>query len=164
MASVAGSWFSGWGAASKQEENWANDLAEAQHLLRDIAIDLQDRDAKFRRGADAARLTAGIRRRVHSYSVARAWSQSRVPSAPLARRADAPTACAACAPTCAGTRSRRAGPKRCRSAAQCAVRRRARRKISTMGSRLEHLELEALPQLSLCAGLTCMCSTLVWHA
>jgi len=67
MASVlSSSWLSGWGAPSKQEQDWTNDLAEAQLLLRDIAIDLQDREAKFRRGADAARLTAGIRRRAAS--------------------------------------------------------------------------------------------------
>lgn len=64
MASVAASFFSGWGAPSKAEGEWSNLLAEAQHLLRDIAIDFQDRDARSRRGADGARLTAGLRRRV----------------------------------------------------------------------------------------------------
>ncbi len=64
--SSASAWLSSWGAPDKRETDWSNELAEAQHLLRDVAIDLQDREAKFRRGADAARLTAGIRRRVSS--------------------------------------------------------------------------------------------------
>ena len=64
MASVAAGFFSSWTAPSKLESEWSNDLAEAQHLLRDIAIDFDDRDARFRRGADGARLTAGLRRRV----------------------------------------------------------------------------------------------------
>ena len=86
MASVATSFFSGWGAPSKAEGEWSNLLAEAQHLLRDIAIDFQDRDARSRRGADAARLTAGLRRRVWGKDQSvrlLCFSSCRAPPAPV---------------------------------------------------------------------------------
>ena len=57
-------WLPGWVTeAANAEELYQRQLAEAQMLLRDVSIDLQDRDAKERRGADSARLTAGLRRR-----------------------------------------------------------------------------------------------------
>jgi hypothetical protein len=62
-ASGLSSWLPAWALGdSTREAAWSDELAEAQLLLRDIAIDLTDRDARFRRGADAARLTAGLRR------------------------------------------------------------------------------------------------------
>lgn len=40
---------------------WTTEFAEAEHLLRDIDMSLQERDFKQRRGADAAKITAAVR-------------------------------------------------------------------------------------------------------
>jgi hypothetical protein len=88
----ASAWLASWsGAPSAKETEWANELAEAQHLLRDVAVDLSDREAKFRRGADAARLTAGIRRRVAARGAFR-------PGWPLGCRGSQRRACAPALP------------------------------------------------------------------
>lgn len=84
---MASAWLSSWTGPSQHETDWVNELAEAQHLLRDVAIDLQDRDAKFKRGADAARLTAGIRRRVR-YGAPRPRGQASGPAAAPAGRGE----------------------------------------------------------------------------
>jgi hypothetical protein len=94
MASVAAGFFSSWTAPSKLESEWSNDLAEAQHLLRDIAIDFDDRDARFRRGADGARLTAGLRRRVDQKTRRAGYRNAK----DLAARAYASARHAVCAP------------------------------------------------------------------
>jgi hypothetical protein len=109
----ASAWLSSWGAPDKRETDWSNELAEAQHLLRDVAIDLQDREAKFRRGADAARLTAGIRRRV--------LVSFGVPSAALWAGRRRAAAAAAATPLCAHARV--AATRRLASAARLVSRR-----------------------------------------
>jgi hypothetical protein len=56
------------GVPSARELEWSAEEAEAASLLRDVAVDLDDREAKAKRGADATRLTASIRRRVRPVS------------------------------------------------------------------------------------------------
>ena len=155
---MASAWLSSWTGPSAAETEWVNELAEAQHLLRDVAIDLQDRDAKFKRGADAARLTAGIRRRVRHGT----WPAFG-PGFAAGCRAGRPPRCAARAPRAAtlctrarvGAAARDVLPARRLASRKptltgLAAARPVRRKSASMTARLERLELEILPKLTLC--------------
>jgi hypothetical protein len=168
MASVATSFFSGWGAPSKAEGEWSNTLAEAQHLLRDIAIDFQDRDARSRRGADGARLTAGLRRRVWGTGFKPAppvlppLSRPACTRAPAAHPAPYPelqsaawlprSAC--CAPSPALNTRLRVSPLTPDSLETRGTLSPLawHRKLNTMTERLDRLELELLPELQLCVS------------
>lgn len=54
------------GVPSAREQEWVAEEAEAASLLRDVGVDLDDREAKAKRGADATRLTASIRRKMNT--------------------------------------------------------------------------------------------------